>query len=389
MPQQQLIALDKSARTVDIDGRMHVEKTNISKACVNQYFGREIPGWQELGLDAGRLYSLLRAPEELEKAASTFARLPILSTHEPITVQTHRPDLVVGAIGSDVIFDGEYLTADISIWDENAIAGIESKKISELSCGYRYNPVMLSGEFNGIPYDGIMTNIVGNHLAIVEKGRAGPDVVVADAMPDEIKNPTQEGKKPMKMTKLGAALHVLFSAASPVIAADSALESIVGTLDKKTVKPDDLINKICALDAAIDRSKIAAIVTAMGLDESEEEEEKDKPAEDEDDEEEEKEDVKAAMDSKINLLRAEFKAAAEAREDVREVVGSVFGMDSAAEIYGFALDHLKVDHKGINDVAALKAMYKLASKKPEQSPRLAQDSGPANDDPNIKRIRRL
>jgi hypothetical protein len=94
------------------------------------------------------------------------------------------------------------------------------------------------------------------------------------------------------------------------------------------------------------------------------------------------------MDSKINLLRAEFKAAAEAREDVRAVVGPVFGMDSAQEIYAYALDHLKVDHAGINDVAALKAMYKLASKKPEPT-RLAQDSAPPTENPNVKRIRQL
>lgn len=384
------IALDESARTIDVDGRMHVNQTRISKAVVNQYLGREIPGWEQLGLDGGRIYSLLRHPEELQKAAPTFARLPILSTHEPITVQTHRPDLVVGAIGSDVCFDGEYLCADISIWDESAIAGIESKKIKELSCAYRYVPVMVKGNYNGQAYDGIMTEIVGNHLAIVEKGRAGPDVVVADSLPDltTSTNPNHTEKPDMKMTKLGNAIFVAMSAVSPVLAADSALPALVGAVSKKTINKPELIKSICALDSDLSVEKVTALVNAIAFDEDPEEKDEDKPAEDEDDEDEDKEDVKAAMDSKINLLRAEFKDAAEAREDVRAVVGPVFGMDSAQEIYAYALDHLKVDHAGIKDVAALKAMYKLASKKPEPA-RLAQDSAPPTENPNVKRIRQL
>lgn len=383
------IALDESARTIDVDGRMHVNQTRISKAVVNQYLGREIPGYEQLGLDAGRIYSLLRDPKELEKAAPSFARLPILSTHEPITVQTHRPDLVVGAIGSDVCFDGEYLCADISIWDESAIAGVESKQIRELSCAYRYVPVMTAGKYNGVAYDGVMTEIVGNHLAIVEKGRAGPDVIVADSLPESFPQfPHHKIETPdMKMTKLGHAIFVAMSAASPVLAADSALPVLVGTATRKTINKPELIKSICALDAEFPAEKVAAVVNAIAFDGDDEDKDDDKPAEDEDDDED-KDDVKGAMDSKINLLREEFKQAAEAREDVRAVVGPVFGMDSAQEIYAFALDHLKVDHAGIKDVTALKAMLKLASKKPEPT-RLAQDSAPPTDHPNVKRIRQL
>ena len=42
---------------------------------------------------------------------------------------------------------------------------------------------MKSGTFNGQPYDGIMTNIRGNHVALVERGRIGRDALVADALP--------------------------------------------------------------------------------------------------------------------------------------------------------------------------------------------------------------
>ncbi len=39
---------------------------------------------------------------------------------------------------------------------------------------------MEKGKFMGEPYDGIMTDIYVDHVALVEQGRAGHDVRVAD-----------------------------------------------------------------------------------------------------------------------------------------------------------------------------------------------------------------
>jgi hypothetical protein len=46
-----ILAFDRSARSYDADGRLHVAVSHISKATVNPYQGAEIPGYQELGLD--------------------------------------------------------------------------------------------------------------------------------------------------------------------------------------------------------------------------------------------------------------------------------------------------------------------------------------------------
>ncbi len=55
-------------------------------------------------------------------------------------------------------------------------------------------------------------------------------------------------------------------------------------------------------------------------------------------------------------------------------VGHV-AMDSAEEIYGFALDHLKVDRTGVEDVPALRALYRAATANPVvQTPRIAKDA---------------
>lgn len=183
------IAFDRSARRIDADGRLHIERSHISKAAVNPYYGHEIPGYVELGLQADKIYRLLRDPVELERAAGTFARLNILSKHVPVTVSLMADDpelkqLIVGNIGSEVVFNSPYLDADLCFIDSAAIAGIETDKVRELSCAYRYVPIMESGEYEGQPYDGRMTEIQGNHLALVPVGRAGSDVVVADSADD-------------------------------------------------------------------------------------------------------------------------------------------------------------------------------------------------------------
>jgi hypothetical protein len=100
------LAFDRaSVRTYDRDGRLHVEITNISKAAVNPYIGREIPDYQALGLDPGKIYKLLRDPDELAKAAPTFNNIPLLSRHQPVTADDHKPDLVIGSTSTDATFE--------------------------------------------------------------------------------------------------------------------------------------------------------------------------------------------------------------------------------------------------------------------------------------------
>lgn len=177
------IALD-SVRTEDIDGRMRVAVMNISKACVNPYKGSEIPGSEAMGLDPDRVYYLYRDPEELAKAAASSNGVQILRKHIPVNAEDHQPWDTVGATGTDGKFEHPYLQNSGSIWAADDIAGIKSGKKKQVSLGYHYRPDMTPGEAEGIPFDGIMRDIVVNHLALVEDGRAGPDVVVADEAPE-------------------------------------------------------------------------------------------------------------------------------------------------------------------------------------------------------------
>ncbi len=395
------LAFDRTARRTDSDGRLHVERTHISKANICPYYGHEIPAYEALGLSPDRIYRLYRDPVELERGAESFARLPILSKHVPVSVDAPQPDLVIGSIGSDITFVSPYLDADLCFWDATAIAGIETEKVRELSCAYRYVPVMDSGEVDGEKYDGRMTEIRGNHLALVPVGRAGSDVVVADH------NPFHKFKESaMKKTKLGTAIFSALCAMSTILAADAALPALVGNADKATFKKDDVKAKLLAMDAKLDPVALDNMIGAM-LDQDTP---SSTPAADDsaagklrallagkgvdeetiaaacamiaapamDDTDKDDEEMEAAMDAFRTDLRKEFKESREAARDVRPVVGDV-ALDSAADIYGFALDHLKVGRAGVEGVAGLRALFKAASvaQKVDKPVVIAHDAGAA------------
>lgn len=177
-----------SARTIDDNGFMHVSITPISKACVNPYLGREIPGWEELGLKPEQIYYGLRDAGELAKAANTFNGLPVLMDHHQTDAKNPAKEYTVGSTGTDAKFEAPYLKNSLSITDVDAILAIQDGSARELSCAYRFTPDFTGGEYdagdgNKISYDFVMRDIVGNHVALVAEGRAGHDVAVADAMP--------------------------------------------------------------------------------------------------------------------------------------------------------------------------------------------------------------
>lgn len=423
-----LLAFDRaSVRSYDADGRLHVAMSNISKANVSPYYGHEIPNFAELGLDPSKVYRLWRDPAELEKGAATFRNLPILRRHIKVSADDPSKEDVVGSIGSDVEFVDPYLQSSLCIWDSEAIAGVESGQLEELSPAYRYVADMTPGTTpGGEAYDGRMTNIQGNHLATVEKGRTGPDVVVADQNPF---TPKQEAPD-MKLTKLGLALKLALSAASPKIAQDSSLGSLVGTAKAKTFKKAEVVAKLVAMDSEIDTGQLDAIIDAIiGVEDNPEPEKPpvitgaaddadggaagvmtflaDKGLTPEDleavsgmlaklgtatdelpDDVMKKDDVDTAMDSMRKDLEKQFRDLDVAKSAVRSKVGEVIGMDSAESVYRFALDHMKVDHKE-TPAAGLANLFKVASSVGETKAPvnlIASDAAIASSIPGLDRF---
>ncbi|WP_308771169.1 DUF2213 domain-containing protein [uncultured Bilophila sp.] len=182
-----------SQRATDENGFLHVGASHITKATVNPYYGREVPGWQEAGLDPEAVYYGLRDPEELQASLETWAGLPLHIEHHIDSAEEPQKLTRVGAVGTGAVWNPPYVDAPLTVWDRAAIDAIEDGSFRELSCAYRYDPDFTPGSYEGIPYDFIMRNIRGNHVALVEEGRAGPDVVVADSHPTSTKKGTLMG----------------------------------------------------------------------------------------------------------------------------------------------------------------------------------------------------
>ena len=403
------LAFDRSARYTDADGRLHVAASHISKATVNPYYGREIPNADGLGLDPDRVYQLLRDPDELAKAAPTFNNLPLLSKHVPVSAMdddSHMPDLVVGSTGTDAVFSDPYLDNSLVIWAGPAVAGVETNSVRELSCAYRYVADMTPGTYKGLHYDGIMRNIVGNHVALVEAGRAGSDVIVGDSQIEGHMALTSRTALMLSgaLTALVAprlAAGMAFDASPFVgnvtrrnyatatkdlaprllrtvtakLAADEGLDvddviKVIGAVqgaipaDEPDTIPDeppavdddgDIVSRICALlEGKVDADVLESI---RGMSAA--------PAADGDGPEMQPEFApeadKPAMDAasiRASAL-ADFNAVRQAERDVFPHVGEVIGMDSAAAIYRMALDAAKVDYTGVTSTAALRALVRM------------------------------
>lgn len=167
-------------REIDPNGYLRVSACNITKTQVRIYYGKEIPGWKDFNLDPDKIYNVYCPAEELKKALETFNNLPLTREHIEVNVNNVPKDKIVGSLGDSAQFKSPYVQNSIIVYDQKDIDWIMSGRKRELSCGYTYTPVQQSGEFNGLPYDFIMTEIVGNHVALVKEGRAGHDVMVAD-----------------------------------------------------------------------------------------------------------------------------------------------------------------------------------------------------------------
>ncbi|HED1869041.1 TPA: DUF2213 domain-containing protein [Klebsiella michiganensis] len=369
------LAFDRaSVRSFDGNGRLQVKLSNISKANVCPYFGREIPGAEKLGLEPDKIYQLWRHPDELKKAAATFNNIPLLSIHTPDFPGDPPREYRVGVTHSNADFDGTYLTNGLSVWDDSAIAGIETEEQEELSSSYQYVADMTPGVTpNGEPYDGIMRDIIGNHVALVERGRAGSDVLVADSLPPELNH--------MRKHKVAAIRATL----KPLLAQDADLEAEVRkallALDEAE-KEDEKENK--PADDEDDDEKCKK----KTADDEDDEEDKDKKktAEDEDDEEDDKV-SKTAMDSAIRLAAdsatkkaaENFRKIREAEQVVRPLIGDVVAMDSAEDVYRTALEQSGVDIAGVHP-SAYPAMVKMAiSQKENSRPVIAQDSASVSE----------
>ncbi|MFS0771048.1 DUF2213 domain-containing protein [Sphingomonas sp. 1P08PE] len=175
-----VLTLDAPRRTAD--GYLAV-RAKAARTGVYQYAGHEVDPDNKYGLRDQASVNVLRDDADVfdKRSVHSFIGKPITNDHptEAVTASNwkdHAGGVVMGAIR-----DGDHLAFDLMLTDADAIAKVDAGK-RELSNGYSCD--LVHGDF--VASDGVrcafkQTNIRGNHVAIVDKGRAGPACAIRDA----------------------------------------------------------------------------------------------------------------------------------------------------------------------------------------------------------------
>ncbi len=153
------------ARIDENTGFLHAD-ARLTRTGVFEYGDREGNRWGEL-----------RTAEEVFDTASmrSFEMVVVTDEHPANFVSTQNvADVQKGHAGNNVRRDGDFMVASITITDADLIERIRKGK-QELSCGYWATVIADEGEADGLSYRGKHTNIRGNHVAVVDRGRAGPE----------------------------------------------------------------------------------------------------------------------------------------------------------------------------------------------------------------------
>ena len=386
-----------SEREIDPNGFLRVGSSNITRTQVAGYLGKEIPNYKEFELEPDKIYYVLRPEAELKKAVETFNNLPLTRKHIEIDVDNVPKEDIVGSLGDSAVYEDGFIKNSLIVYDQKYIDRIQNGKQKELSCGYRYTPVRQSGEFEGQHYDFVMTDIVGNHVALVKEGRAGHDVVVSDsiealkenimnlfkkkeivedelvedkAIPDEQDKPETAGeeKADIKEEKMDTEekKESVAEVKNEEVVEDKAIDKrklideIGGILKGKV--DDELIRTIIkkAEEIAYNGSEATKTDDEVNTEVKKEEIVKDKCAKDECKNKMAKDEMTFDIDSIKAQVREEvmqdFKARDEARKNVKSTLGeiNVMAFDSCADIYKMACEKAGLN---VSDIANYKDAF--------------------------------
>ena len=123
----------------------------------------------------------LRHADDIWKLDSinSMMMLPITNNHpsQKMVSPENVKSLQIGFTGENIKKQGDNISTSILITDKDGIKAVENGR-RQLSLGYLVDLVDESGTYNGEKYDARQTNIRYNHLAIVDKARAGDQAII-------------------------------------------------------------------------------------------------------------------------------------------------------------------------------------------------------------------
>lgn len=208
----------------------------------------------------------LRHPDDVfeKKSLDSLKMIPITNGHpeQKLVNADNAKELTIGNTGENIYPDGAHIFAPLVITHKDGVDSVSIGK-KELSLGYSLDLEKVEGDYNGERYDFRQRNIRYNHLAIVDKARAGGAARIQldadDAEQTETKPEPLKEKRPMKKVTLDgidydAAPEVANALAKATQRADSLdtekkevqtkLDAATTELEKTKAERDDLKEKV-------------------------------------------------------------------------------------------------------------------------------------------------
>lgn len=155
------------------EGYLICRSVPIARTGDQQYTAREV---RQDG-DPGQMVIVHRRPEDVfaEETIASFEGKPVTDDHPPENVQAENFASYARGHVQNVRQAGDNLVGDVYITDAKLASDVKHRVKREISCGYHCD---LVPDGAGGYYQ---TNIRGNHVAVVLRGRAGHDVAIHDA----------------------------------------------------------------------------------------------------------------------------------------------------------------------------------------------------------------
>lgn len=228
--------MTESKRVYDHNGWFEVKDNPLSKVGIYDYSGAQIGAPADRAHEVFKVY---RPAEELAAAETieSFKLSPFINDHTMLghgfTSTDERP--VAGVVGESVYFSGDTLYGNIKVYSNKLAEAVKSGK-TELSCGYRCRYEFTPGVFDGKPYDVVQRTIRGNHLALVDEGRMGPEVSILDHLTF-----TVDAKEsfPVDMEKIEAVLTEILARLDKLEGGEEKVEVIDEDDDAKPADEDE------------------------------------------------------------------------------------------------------------------------------------------------------
>lgn len=232
------VAVSGTRRTAD--GFLVAEARSV-RTGIQLYTGAEV-GKPEMPVV--RVY---RPADQVFADASlqSFTHAPVTMDHpaEPVTADNWR-SLAVGEVSTAAKKDGEWVHLPLILKDAGAISAVESGK-RELSAGYTCELVWGDGVApDGQAYDAQQQNIKINHLAIVDRARAGSKARIGDAASEQWGAAPITDIQPVKEKIMN--LKTVTVDGIPVEVTDQGA-TVIATLQQRLA---DATNKMSTADAA-------------------------------------------------------------------------------------------------------------------------------------------